>query len=74
MKKKEYIRPEMTVVEFKVEQGFAASGSFLGIEGLGTRSGWGNDADNSFFSNDASTSTESYSNRSGWGSEGGFWD
>lgn len=68
MGKKEYIRPEMTVVEFKVEQGFAASG-ILGIEGLGSRSGWGNDADNSFFSNDASTSTESYRTRSGWGND-----
>lgn len=74
MGKKTYTRPELTVVEFKVEQGFAASGSFLGIEGLGSRSGWGNDSDNGFFSNDASTGTESYSNRSGWGSEGGFWD
>lgn len=74
MGKKTYTRPELTVVEFKIEQGFAASGSFLGIEGLGSRSGWGNDADNGFFSNDASTGTESYNNRSGWGSEGGFWD
>lgn len=58
MKKKEYIRPEVTVVEFRVEKGFATSGfmtaifgsaSSNGVEQYDEREGWSNDNNNSFF-------------------------
>lgn len=78
MGKKEYIRPELTAVEFKAEKGYASSGILDmifgsdddGIESYGSRSGWGNDDGNGFFSRDASAGMEQYSSRSGWGNDG----
>lgn len=82
MEKKTYKRPELTVVEFKSEKGYASSGILDmifgsdddGIESYGTRSGWGSGDGNGFFSNDASAGMESYGSRSGWGndSDNGF--
>ena len=60
--KKAYLAPQLTAVSFKSERGFAASGPstvyFLNlfdgasgeqVESYSTRSGWGDDAGNSFF-------------------------
>lgn len=63
MKKKAYVMPAVTVVEFRSEQGFAASGA------------GGVDLVDLLFFQDGSQETESFSSHGTW-TEGsnGFWE
>lgn len=56
--KKQYEAPELTVVEFKVERGYAVSGGTMNLnttddvnEGYQIRSGWGRSTENNGFWN-----------------------